>query len=100
MNWPYTALNLRTYRILAISVLALSVAVILWGAFVRATGSGAGCGSHWPLCNGVMVPRAPTLQTIIEFTHRLTSGLLLILMVALVYTACRTFPKGHPARTA
>ena len=92
--------SLRTYRILAISVLALSVAVILWGAFVRATGSGAGCGSHWPLCNGVMVPRAPTLQTIIEFTHRLTSGLLLILMVALVYVAFRAFPKGHPARAA
>ena len=92
--------SLRTYRILAISVLALSVAVILWGAFVRATGSGAGCGSHWPLCNGVMVPRAPTLQTIIEFTHRLTSGLLLILMLALLVSAFRTFPKGHPARAA
>ena len=92
--------SIRTYRFLAISVLALSIAVILWGALVRATGSGAGCGSHWPLCNGVMVPRAPTLQTVIEFTHRLTSGVLLILMVALVFTAFRAFPKGHPARAA
>ncbi|MCD6023485.1 MAG: cytochrome oxidase assembly [Fibrobacteria bacterium] len=92
--------SLKTYRILAISVLALSVLVILWGAFVRATGSGAGCGSHWPLCNGVMVPRAPTVQTVIEFTHRLTSGLLLVLMAGLVATAFRAFPKGHPARAA
>jgi cytochrome c oxidase assembly protein subunit 15 len=92
--------SLKTYRSLSIAVLALSVAVILWGAFVRATGSGAGCGSHWPLCNGAMVPRAPTAQTLIEFTHRLTSGLLLVLMTALVYTAFRAFPKGHPARAA
>jgi cytochrome c oxidase assembly protein subunit 15 len=92
--------SLRLYRSLSIAVLALTIAVILWGAFVRATGSGAGCGSHWPLCNGVMVPRAPTMQTVIEFTHRVTSGLLLILMVLLCVSACRTFPKGHPARTA
>ena len=92
--------SIKSYRALAISVLSLSVAVILWGAFVRVTGSGAGCGSHWPLCNGVMVPRSPTLQTIIEFTHRLTSGLLLLLMLALVFTAFRAFPKGHPARAA
>ena len=41
------------------AVLAYNVAVILWGAYVRATGSGAGCGNHWPLCNGEIVPRAP-----------------------------------------
>lgn len=92
--------SVRTYRFLAVATLALTVAVILWGAFVRATGSGAGCGSHWPLCNGVMVPRAPSLQTLIEFTHRLTSGLLLLLMAALVCTGFRAFPKGHPARFA
>ena len=44
--------------------------VILWGAFVRASGSGAGCGAHWPLCNGVLVPQSPALATIIELTHR------------------------------
>jgi cytochrome c oxidase assembly protein subunit 15 len=92
--------SLKSYRVLAISVLILAVVVILWGAFVRATGSGAGCGSHWPLCNGVMIPRAPALETIIEFTHRLTSGVLLILTAALVVSAFRTFPKRHPARTA
>jgi heme A synthase len=59
--------------------LAITVVVIVWGAVVRATGSGAGCGSHWPLCNGDVVPLAPTTSTIIEFTHRLTSGLALVL---------------------
>jgi heme A synthase len=42
------------------STLAVTVVVIVWGAVVRATGSGAGCGSHWPLCNGVVVPLAPS----------------------------------------
>ena len=59
-------------------VVAWNLAVIGWGAYVRATGSGAGCGQHWPLCNGEIVPRAPAIATIIELTHRLTSGLALL----------------------
>src|SRR5579871_6965781 len=65
------------------AVLAWNLLVVLWGALVRATGSGAGCGSHWPLCNGVVVPQVPELQTIIEFTHRLMSGVALIAVAAL-----------------
>ncbi len=80
-------------------VLAYNVAVVLWGAFVRATGSGAGCGNHWPLCNGTVTPHSPTIQTIIEFTHRVTSGLDLILVAVLVIWAFRVFPRRHPART-
>jgi cytochrome c oxidase assembly protein subunit 15 len=68
-------------------VLAYSVLVVLWGGVVRATGSGAGCGDHWPLCNGVVVPQAPQLHTIIEFTHRLMSGAILVfVLVLLVWT--------------
>lgn len=80
--------------------LAYNILVILWGAFVRATGSGAGCGSHWPLCNGVAVPRAPEIATVIEFTHRLTSGLALIAVLLLAIWAWRAFPKGHRTRRA
>jgi cytochrome c oxidase assembly protein subunit 15 len=79
-------------------VLAYNVAVILWGAVVRATGSGAGCGSHWPLCNGVMLPRAPRVETVIEFSHRLTSGLALLLVLALAVAAFRLRPAGNPTR--
>jgi heme A synthase len=81
------------------SVLAYNIGVILWGAYVRATGSGAGCGSHWPLCNGVVLPRAPTTATLIEFSHRLTSGLALVSVVILLVWTWRSIPKGHPART-
>jgi cytochrome c oxidase assembly protein subunit 15 len=91
--------TLSSHRILSITTLAYTLAVILWGAFVRATGSGAGCGDHWPLCNGNVLPRSPTLETVIEFTHRFTSGILLLLMVLWVISAFRTFAKGHPART-
>jgi heme A synthase len=79
-------------------VLIFIVLVILWGAFVRATGSGAGCGAHWPLCNGEVVPRAPQAETIIEFTHRLTSGVALLLVVGLLVAAWRGFPQSHPVR--
>jgi cytochrome c oxidase assembly protein subunit 15 len=78
--------------------LAYNVAVILWGAYVRATGSGAGCGSHWPLCNGEMLPRAPSVATMIEFSHRLTSGLALIAVVILLVWTRRATAPGHPAR--
>ena len=74
--------------------------VILWGAFVRATGSGAGCGEHWPTCNGEVIPRAEAIETLIEFTHRLTSGVALIMTVVLVIIACRGFGRGHRVRRA
>ncbi len=82
------------------TVLGYNLLVVAWGAFVRATGSGAGCGKHWPMCNGEVVPRSPRIETIIEFTHRTTSGIALLAVVALVVWAFRAFPRGHAARRA
>jgi cytochrome c oxidase assembly protein subunit 15 len=80
--------------------LAFVVFVILWGAFVRATGSGAGCGSHWPMCNGEVVPRSPTMETVIELTHRITSGVsALMVLVQLIYSR-KLFSRGHRVRGA
>jgi cytochrome c oxidase assembly protein subunit 15 len=81
-------------------VVAWNLVVIGWGGYVRASGSGAGCGQHWPLCNGEVVPRAPAVATIVELTHRLTSGLALLSLVALVVVVWRRRPAGHPARQA
>jgi heme a synthase len=78
--------------------LACNVAVIVWGAFVRATGSGAGCGEHWPLCNGTLVPRSPQAQTIIEFVHRITSGLVLVTVSSLTVWCWRRTSKGDCSR--
>jgi len=81
-------------------VLAWNILVVLWGAYVRASGSGAGCGSHWPLCNGEVVPRAPRLETIIEFTHRMMSGVALIAVIGLAIWSFYRFPRGHRVRRA
>jgi heme A synthase len=80
-------------------VLIFNIIVVLWGAYVRATGSGAGCGSHWPLCNGEVVPRTPQINTLIEFTHRLSSGLAFMFVLALLIWAWKLFPSRHIIRT-
>ena len=82
----------------ACAVLIWNVIVITWGAFVRASGSGAGCGAHWPLCNGEVIPRSPRIETIIELGHRLTSGAALMLVAALCVFTFVAVPKGHAAR--
>lgn len=79
-------------------VLIYNLAVISWGAYVRATGSGAGCGAHWPLCNGEVVLRAPAIETLIEFSHRATSGLALVSVVVMFIWARRITSPGHPVR--
>lgn len=80
------------------TVLVYNLAVIAWGAYVRATGSGAGCGAHWPLCNGEVVLRAPAIETLIEFSHRATSGLSLIAVVVMFFWARRATRPGDPVR--
>jgi heme a synthase len=86
------------YSRFAFGVLAWNVLVVLWGAYVRASGSGAGCGSHWPLCNGEIVPVAPRIETIIEFTHRMMSGIALAGVVALWLWTRSRFPQTNPVR--
>jgi heme A synthase len=80
------------------AVLGWNLLVVLWGAFVRASGSGAGCGSHWPLCNGEVVPAAPRIETIIEFTHRAMSGVALVAVVALWLWSRTSFSRSDRAR--
>lgn len=81
-------------------VVGYNILVILWGALVRATGSGAGCGNHWPLCNGQVVPLSPRIDTIIEFTHRcMTGGATFVVLGLLVWTF-RATVKGQAARVA
>ena len=79
-------------------VLAYNIAVIVWGAFVRASKSGAGCGDHWPDCNGEVIPFSGNTKTLIEFAHRSTSGLAGIVVIILLIWAFRAFPKRHSVR--
>jgi heme a synthase len=93
-------MQLSRYARFCWGTIAFTLAVILWGAFVRATGSGAGCGSHWPLCNGAVVPRAPQIETLIELTHRATSGIALLMVLAMAVWAFRIYPARHRVRRA
>ncbi len=90
----------QTVSRVAWGVLGYTVLVILWGAFVRASGAGAGCGAHWPLCNGEVIPTAPALNTLIEFGHRVTSGLAGLAALALVVVVWRGTERGSPVRKA
>jgi cytochrome c oxidase assembly protein subunit 15 len=74
--------------------------IIAWGAWVRLSGSGAGCGEHWPLCNGQVIPLSASFQTLVEYTHRLTSGVFGITILMMVFFCWKEFPKRHPARKA
>jgi cytochrome c oxidase assembly protein subunit 15 len=79
-------------------VLAYFIAVILWGAVTRATGAGDGCGNHWPLCNGTVFQRSPSVDTLIEFSHRITSGISFFSVVGLMVWTFRATVRGHLAR--
>src|ERR1700734_1604027 len=79
-------------------VVGYNVLVILWGSLVRATGSGAGCGNHWPLCNGQVMPLSPGLHTVIEFTHRCMTGGSIFFVIGLLVWTFRGTTKGQAAR--
>ena len=79
-------------------VVAYTVFVILVGAIVRATGSGAGCGNHWPRCDGMVIPYPEDIETLIEFGHRITSGLSGIFVLLLLVWAFRLRPVSQFVR--
>ncbi len=82
-------------------MLAYTLMVILWGVFLRASGSGAGCGVDWPSCGGVFVLSAGAHHTtLIEYAHRASDALLGVLLLAQVVWAFRAFKGKHPVRFA
>ena len=94
----WTAQPPAALRRFAWAVLVYNVAVIVWGSAVRATSSGGGCGEHWPLCNGTLVQHHPAVATLIELTHRATSGVDLVCVLALFFWTFAAVPRRHLAR--
>ncbi|MBC7742227.1 MAG: COX15/CtaA family protein [Bdellovibrionaceae bacterium] len=66
-------------------VWAYTLLVILWGAWVRISHSGDGCGDHWPLCGGALIPSFQQTKTWIEYTHRIMSGLYGLLVIFMFF---------------
>ena len=91
-------MKLKNFSPFTWGVLGWNLIVILWGAYVRATGSGAGCGQHWPLCDGQVLPQDPGMEMTIEFTHRLLSGGAILLIAAMAIWGFRITTKEHPVR--
>src|SRR5687767_15147171 len=94
--------GLKTFAKYAWFVLGYNLVVILWGVFLRASKSGDGCGQHWLTCQGEVVPSAPELKTVIEFSHRITSalaGIFVIILVAWAFTIWRKHKTGTTSRT-
>lgn len=71
--------------------------ILLGGALVTKTDSGMGCGRHWPGCNGQLIPDEITAEVLIEFSHRLVTGTVGILIVVLAVWAWRKY--GHIRET-
>lgn len=87
-----------TFRRFAWGVTGYTFLVILWGYFLRISESGDGCGTDWPLCHGSVLPSEAGFSTWVELSHRVTSGLVLLLVIGLALFAFRAFPKGHAVR--
>lgn len=90
----------RWFQRLVLFNVVFTVLVILWGAVVRATGSGAGCADHWPLCDGQIVPSSLVGAKAIEFTHRAMTGIWIIPVFIIAFWAWRHLPKTSVVRNA
>lgn len=90
--------NVRPFQRFAWLVLAYNIAVILWGAYVRVSFSGDGCGANWPFCNGQVLPHNMNTQTAIEFAHRMMTSVDSVAVIALCAGAFWFFPKRHAVR--
>jgi len=90
----------RRFQTFAWIVLGYSMVVILWGYFLRISESGDGCGTDWPLCHGAMLPAAAEFPTWVEFIHRVSSGVVLLLVITMAVWAFRRLERGHAVRKA
>ena len=90
----------KRFPVFAWGVLSYSLVVIAWGYFLRISESGDGCGRDWPLCDGAVVPASAQFPTWVEYTHRVSSGIVLALVLLMAVWAIRSYRKGHPVRCA
>ncbi len=88
----------KSFALFAWLTLAYNIPVILWGAYVRVSFSGDGCGANWPFCNGQLIPQKMSVPTAIEYTHRLMTSVDSVLVIVMCALAFLLFPKRHAVR--
>lgn len=97
MDWR-SARARRAFGMYAWAVLAYNIPVILWGAYVRVSFSGDGCGAHWPFCNGQVIPQHMAAPMAIEFTHRAMTSVDSVAVIGLCAWAFLSFSRGWAVR--
>jgi cytochrome c oxidase assembly protein subunit 15 len=88
----------RSLYIISWAIVAYTVLIILWGAWVRLSGSGDGCGDHWPLCNGEVLPTERLTKTWIEYSHRISTAVYGLIVLLQIWCTRQLFGPKHPAR--
>ena len=86
-------LNKKSFKNYSLFVLLFTLITIFWGAWVRLSLSGDGCGNSWPLCNEKILPE--NTAAFIEWIHRGTSALSLIFILLLFILALKIYSKKH-----
>ncbi len=92
--------SFTTFQKFSLGLLVYNLLAVAWGVYVRASRSGDGCGSHWPLCDGESTPLRGDIGRYVEVSHRISTSLIGAFAVVLLVMAFRSFPKGHMARKA
>ncbi|TSB46291.1 COX15/CtaA family protein [Alkalicoccobacillus porphyridii] len=88
----------KRFKFFGVTTALFVLLVLIQGALVSKTGSGEGCGDTWPLCFGEVVPLNPTIETMIEYTHRIVSGLTGLLVIILAIWAWKQLKHIREAR--
>jgi len=86
----------RAFINLAMTTVLLTVGLIVFGAIVRVTDSGLGCGNSWPLCDGKVLPPLDNLTAWIEWSHRLIAMLIGVLGIGMLVLSWRGYRKNNP----
>ncbi len=91
-------MTIQRLRPLLFATVIYTILVILWGAWVRISHSGDGCGDTWPLCHGQLIPTAERAKTWVEYAHRVMSGLYGLLVFFIFLWSRKVFTEGHRSR--
>lgn len=81
--------SLRTLRRFSYAALVVAFTHLVFGAIVRISGSGMGCGDHWPLCYGRLFPPMDRPDLVVEWTHRLLASILVLTVASFAFVAWR-----------
>ncbi len=94
----FVKISINRFRQLCLTTLFFALFIIIWGAWVRFSHSGDGCGDHWPLCNDQFIPKNGEGKTWIEWFHRASSSMFGLVVLALSFYSFQCFPKKHKVR--